>query len=176
MADGYGLALVGGEGLDFGAEAGDDGGADEDAGDVAVEALHGEGVFKAVDLGAEGVAADGDVEEGEGVLGSAVDFLGLFDLFGHEDHAHAGSPDREALGGAVLNGFAEAVAGEEEADSGGFAAGDDEAVDGLEMFGSADFEDLKGGVSEALKGLDVFVEVALEGEDADGLGHRQGGV
>ena len=128
MAHGDDLVVVGGDRFDLVAGAGDDGGADEDSGNGFFDAFDLDGVFEAVDLGSEGVAADGDVEEVEGVLVTA------FDFFGHEDHSHTRAPDGHALFGHFLNGSSETVAFHEEADGGGFSAGKDEAVDLFQVF------------------------------------------
>ena len=115
LLDGDAVALVGGDGGDGGAVGGDDRGADEDGVDGFGESVDLDGVFEAVDLGSECVAADGDVEKGEGVLEFAGDRGGVFDGLAEEDHAHAGSPEGNVAGkGALANGVAEAVAFEEE--------------------------------------------------------------
>lgn len=85
--------------MDIRSGAGHDRGADVDAHDRVVDSFDTRFVFEAVDLGTESVAADGDVEEVEGVL------VASFDFFGEEDHAHASSPDRHSLSRAVLDGL-----------------------------------------------------------------------
>lgn len=166
LLDGDAVAFVGGDGGDGGAVGGDDGGAYEDGVDGLGESGDVDGVFEAVDLGAECVAADGDVEEGEGVLEFAGDGGGVFDGLAEEDHAHASAPEGEVAGeGALADGVAEAVAFEEEADGGGFSAGEDEVGDAFELFGGADFAD--GGDAEGLERVDVAFEIALDGEHTD---------
>ncbi len=166
LLDGNAVAFVGGDGGDGGAVGGDDGGADEDGVDGFGESADLDGVFEAVDLGAECVAADGDVEKGEGVLEFAGDGGGVFDGLAEEDHAHAGSPEGDVAGeGALANGVAEAVAFEEEADGGGFSAGEDEVGDAFELFVGADFAD--GGDAEGLERVDMAFEIALDGEHTD---------
>lgn len=165
------MAIEDGEGLYGGSEAGDDGGSDEDGFKGFFEALDGDEGLERVDLGAEGVSSYGDVEEAEGVLGGAGDALGLFEVIGKEDEAHAGSPDGHALSGSVLDGLAESVSLEEESDGGALAAGDHEALDLVKLVGGFDEPDLIWGQSRALEGIDVFVEVALDSEDSDGGFH-----
>lgn len=165
MFDGDDVAVVFGEGFDPFTGPGYDGRSDEDSGDGFFDAFDFDFVFKTVDLGAEGVSADGDVEEVEGVLVAA------FDFFGHEDHAHAGAPDGEAFFCLFLDGRAEAVAFHEEADGGGFSAGEDEAVDFVQVFGGADFFGGESFLIQALDGFDVLGEISLDGDDSDDLRH-----
>ncbi len=58
--------------------------------------------------------------------------------------------------------------GQQFQERGGFAAGDDEAVDVVEVFGLADEGDRR---SEFFEAAAVGVEIALECEDTDGHGN-----
>ena len=111
-----------------------------------------------VDLAAVGVALDGDVEGGEGFL------RGVLDVLGEEDGAGAGAEGGGGLDEG-LEGVEEAVALEEFEEGGGFAAGDDEAVEIGEFGWSAD--ELCGD-AEGSERFGVGFECALQGEDADG--------
>ena len=122
FADEDGEAVAGGEGFDVGAGAGDAGGADEDHLEWAAGELGRGGEDGGVDLAAVGVALDGDVEGGEGRL------RGILDVLGEQDGAGAGAEGRRGLDEG-LEGVEEAVALEEFEEGGGFAAGDDEAVE-----------------------------------------------
>ena len=121
-----GRAVAGGEGFDVGAGAGDAGGADEDH----LERAAGEGGFGGEDggvvLAAVGVALDGDVEDAEGGLRRVGDF------FGEEDAAGAGAEGGFGVDEGV-EGVEEAGALEVLEEGGGLAAGDDEAVEVVEL-------------------------------------------
>ena len=85
------------------------------------------------------------------------------DFFGEQNAAGAGAEG--GLGAdEVLQGGEEAVALEKLEEGGGFAAGDDEAVDVGEFFGLADEDRLGSGFAQ---GCGVGFVVALDGEDAD---------
>src|SRR5277367_2509693 len=124
-------SVAGGEGFDIGAGAGDARGADEDHLERAAFEFCRRGEDGGVDLAAVGVALDGDIEGGEGGL------RGVFYVFGEEDRAGAG-----AEGWCGFNeGFErieEAVTLEALQKGGGFAAGDDEAVEIYEFGWGAD--------------------------------------
>ena len=159
FADGDGLALVFADRVDVGAAMGDDGGADEDGGHGFGDAVDIEGVLERVNLRAEGVTADGDVEEAEGEL------VGPFlDLFCKQDHAHAGAPDGEAAFMSFSERLVEPGSLHEHADGRAFAAGDDEAGDVLEVFGRPN---LLARSTDLAEGIEVALEVTLEGQDAD---------
>jgi hypothetical protein len=111
----------------------------------------------AVDLASVGVALDGGVEDGEAFLRGIEDFLG------QKDAAGAGTEGR-LLADEALEGIEEAVAGEELEEGGGFAAGNDEAVNVGQLFRLADEDGFGSGVAE---GCCVGIEISLNGEDAD---------
>jgi hypothetical protein len=121
-------AVAAGKGFDLRAGAGDARSADEDHLEWAAGEFGGGGEDSGVDLATVGVAFDGDVEGAEGGLG------GMLDVFGEEDSAGAGSEGRDGLdeGG---EGIEEAVALEELEHGGGFASGNDEAIDAGLAFG-----------------------------------------
>ena len=154
-----------------GAEVGEARGADVDG----FEGAAGEGCgFEAdggVVLAAVGVAFYGGVEDGEAALGRVED------LAGEEDGAGAGAEG--GLGAdEVLEEVVEAGAFEVLEEGGGFAAGEDEAVDEPFVFRVDEFggvADEGGAGAEFGEAGGVDLEGALEGEDADagwGFGHR----
>ena len=114
------------------------------------------GLNSGVDLAAVSVALDGGVEDAEALLRRVRDFRGEEDASGAGSEGGLGADE-------VLKRGEEAIALEKFQESGGFAAGDDEAVDGGEFFGLADEDGFRAGFAE---GLGVRVVVALEGEDA----------
>lgn len=125
-----------------------------------------EGEDGGVALVAVGIALDGNVEDAEAALGGMADFAG------EEDGSGAGAEDGLAAG-VVLKSVEEVVAVEEFEHSGGFAAGQDEAVETGEGFGGFD---QRGSCAGFFEGGCVALVVALEGEDADtrGTGMSQG--
>ena len=135
----------------------DAGGADEDHFERAAGELRFAGLDGGVDLAAVGVALDGGVEDAEALLRRVRDFGGEQDASGAGAEGGLGADE-------VLEGGEEAVALEKFEEGGGFAAGDDEAVDCGELLGFADEDGLGAGFAQ---GLGVGVVVALEGEDAD---------
>ena len=127
------LIVVVGENFCAGTGLRHDGGTNEYSGDGFFDAFHFDFVFKAVDLGAESVAADFDVEEIKAILVAALDGAG------HEDHSHTGPPDGHSLLAFGNDRVTESIALHEEADRGAFSTGKDEAVDVFELFGRTDF-------------------------------------
>lgn len=93
---GHHFVVISGQFLDVFADPGNDGGADKNAGYGFSEALHGDFVFETVDLRAEGVPFDSDIEEVERVLGLA------HDIVSHHDHAHARTPNGHAFFGSFF--------------------------------------------------------------------------
>jgi hypothetical protein len=136
---------------------GDAWGADEDHFERDAFEFCGCGEDGGVDLAAVGVALDGDVEGGEGFL------RGVFYVFCEEDCSGAGAEGGRGFDEG-LEGVEEAAALEEFEEGGGFAAGDDEAVEICEFGGSAD--ELRGD-AESCEGFGVGLECSLQGEDAD---------
>jgi arginase len=166
LADGHHLALVLGKRLDLWPKPGHDRGANEDGGERLLEALHIKLLFETVDLGAEGVALDRDVEQTERVLLRASG-----NLLGHEDHAHAGAPEGHAFAGASLQRLAEAVPLQEQAHGGAFASGQDRPADSFQIFHRAHFGNAVLGQSASAEGFDMLLEVSLNRQDADLFGH-----
>jgi len=110
----------------------------------------------AVDLASVGVAADADVERAEAGL------RGILDFFGEQDGARAGSEG--GLGVNELLELFESGVAEKLEESAGLAAGDDEAVDLVELLGLLDEHNFR---AEFFETAAVSVEVALQGENTD---------
>src|SRR5262249_36833460 len=146
------------EDLDAGADLCDGGRADEDEA-ARAGVVHG---LEAVELGAVGVAVDGDVEPAEAVLLRRHRAR-------HEDEAGAGAEDRPAGRGERLERRLEAAAGDEAELRRALAAGEDEPVEIVEVGGGADEAR---GQPGGLERLGVRVEAALEGEDTDDDGQN----
>lgn len=114
-----------------------------------------------MNLGAKGVALNGDIEEAEAELGTT------FDLCGKHDHAHACAPDWHSVAGALDDVLVEPNHLHEEGYGRALSAGDDQSFDLVKFLGGADFENLVGGFSGAGEGVDVFFKIALDGQDSD---------
>ena len=142
------------EDFDAFADVLDFGGADEDHfdGRGAEETL----ADGAVDLASVGVAADADVEGAEAWL------LGILDLGGEQDGAGAGAEG--GLGVDEIFQLGEAFFAEKFQERAGFAAGDDEAVDGVELLGLFDEDDFG---AEFFEAEAMGVEIALQGQDSN---------
>jgi len=110
-----------------------------------------------VDLAAVGIAFDDCVECAQAAL------RGVADVAGKQDGTGAGAEGGFGVGEG-LEGVEEVTSVEEFEDGGGFAAGENEAVELVEFIGIADFDRVGAGLSE---GSGVGGEVALNGEDAD---------
>ena len=154
LADSDGIVPFCGEDFDAFADVLDFGGTDEDHfdGGGAEEAL----ADGAVDLASVGVAADADVEGAEAFL------LGILDLGGEEDGAGAGA--KGGLGVDEIFQLGKAFFAEKFQERAGFAAGDDEAVDGIELLGFFDEDDFG---AEFFEAKAVGVEITLQGQDSD---------
>ena len=124
-------AVAAGEGFDVGSCVRDARGADEDHLEWAAWEFCWLGEDGGVDLAAVSVALDGDVEGGERFL------RGVFYIFCEEDRSGAGA---EGWSGCDegLEGVEEASTLEEFKERGGFAAGDDEAVEICKLSWCAD--------------------------------------
>ena len=152
-----GKTLAAGQDFDAGPGFDDPGRADEDHLQRATGQLGWCDEDGRVDLAAVGVALHDGIERREAALGGIADFAG------QQDGSSTGAED--GLGGAeVLQSFKEIVLVEEAEDGGGFAAGEDQAIDGGELVWLADFDGLGAGFG---KGGGVGGVVALDGEDAD---------
>ena len=110
----------------------------------------------AVDLAAVGVAADADVECAEAFL------FGILHFGGEEDGPGAGAEG--GFGVDELFELFESGLAEQFQEGAGLAAGDDEAVDGVELLGLF-YEDNFG--TELFEPAAVGVEIALQGQDSD---------
>ena len=141
-----------------GPHAADDGRADEDGFQVAA-VRHGDARDAAVDLAAVGVALDGDVHQTEACL------RGMRHFARQQNRAGAGAEDRLLLGEA-LERFGQVFLIEQLEHGGAFAAGDDQAVALFQVGNGAHFDGMAAG---ALDGFAMRFEIALEGQNPDGL-------
>ena len=106
-----------------------------------------------VDLATVGVALDRGIEDAEGALGRVKNFLR------QQDSSRAGAEDG-LFAAEILQGLEETVPVEEAEHGGGFAAGQDEAVQAGQLLRLADLDGICAGLGE---GLRVAGEVALDG-------------
>jgi len=150
-----GIVALGGKDFDVGTDALDPGGADENHfRGLAVELPFPDGT---VELAAVGVAADADVEHAQTFLFRILDFAR------QEDCTRTGA--KSWLEVDELLEFLKSLFAEEFQESGRLAAGDDEAVDLVELFGFADEGDVG---AEFLEPFAMRVKVALQGKNTDG--------
>ena len=140
----------------FGSDALDERGADEDGMERVVEALDGEVRFEAVDLPAEGVALDAQVHEPDAAVR-----LTTLDVAGKQDHARTRAPHGQAALGGVLDGLFEGVEDQELADGRALPAGDDQAVQILQVLWGPNFADDDRRVGAAQHGR-VLGEIPLD--------------
>ncbi len=124
LADEDGVAVAAGEGFDLRADGGDARGADEDHFERAAGQRGGLVEDAGVVLAAVGVALDGDVHGGERGLRR------VGDVAREQDGAGAGA-ERGGVADERAEDVEEAVALEVAEEGGGFAAGDDEAGEGV---------------------------------------------
>jgi hypothetical protein len=110
----------------------------------------------AIDLASVGVAADGDVERAQAVL------LGIVDFVGQENRTGASTERR--LPAHELFQFFESGFAQQLEEGTGLAAGDDEAVDFVELLGFLDKHNFG---AQLLEPLAVSVKVALQGKNTD---------
>ena len=158
VLDEDGLALVFGEDGDSLSDFFDDGAANENH----FERLFGERASAEEDVAGElaavAVAENGHIEELERILRR------IFDVRGKKNRTGTGAENGVALGGELANGFVEAFFPEELELGGGFAAGENEAIAGLDIGDGANFN---GRRSEFAEAGGVRGEVTLDGEDTD---------
>ena len=109
-----------------------------------------------IQLTAKGIARYFDVHQTEQRLGAA-------DILREEDRARAGTPNGVALA-ELAQWLHQAEVVREFTDGGGFAAGEDEAIQPFKMFGQAY---LGGFHAETLEHGNVFGEIALNGKDTN---------
>jgi len=168
LPDNDGIAAFGGEDFNAFSDVDDLGGADENHFEgrfakssvmrIAGPFASNEPAFadRAVDLASVGVAADADAQGSEAGLGR------VFDFGGEKNCAGAGAEGRlyfDELPELLESGVAEKL--EEGA---GFASGDDEAIDVVELFGLFDEHNF---CAQLFKPAAVSVEIALQGQDSD---------
>ena len=152
-----GLAIVFGEDGDSLPDCFDDGSADEDH----LEWFFGEcgrtGEYIASELAAVAVAENGHIKELQGIL------RGILDMSGEENRSGAGAEDgvffRE-----LADGVEEAFFLEELQLSGGFPAGENQAIAGVEVGYGTHFDRVS---AEFAKASGVGFEITLHSEDAD---------
>jgi len=121
--------------------------------------------FEGLALPAEGVAADGDVQAAERLLGCAGKIgCGIGDPVREQDHACARSKDRQTLCYVLPKGVGKVEGARQFVDRGGLAAGDDEAVQAIELLGTADSNALCAG---GFRSAEVLAEVSLQGQDTN---------
>ena len=154
LAHGYGIVALGGDYFYAFADVFDFGGADEDHfyGRSAEKAF----ADGAVNLASVGVAADADVE------GAQARLLGILDFGREKNRAGAGSESR--LGVNEVLESRESLFAEKFEEGAGLAAGDDEAIDGIELVWLFDEDDFG---AEFFETSAVGVEIALQGQDSD---------
>ena len=162
LPDGDGIGTLGGKDLDAFSDMGNFGRADENhfqrgfiefALRVANKRALADG---AVDLASVSIAADADVEGAKTRLG------GIFDFFGEEDGAGAGS--ESGLCAYKILQLSESGIAEEFQKSSGFASGDYEAVDLVELLRLFNEDDFG---AEFFEAAAVGVKIALQGQDSD---------
>ena len=153
LPDGDRVGAFGGDDFYAFADVLDFGGADEDHFQwCGAQEAFADGT---VDLAAVGVAANADVECAEAFL------FGILHFGGEEDCSGAGAEG--GLGVDELFEFFESGRAEELQECSGFAAGDDEAVDGVELLGLF-YEDNFS--AELFEPAAVGIEIALQGQDS----------
>ncbi len=152
-----------GEHLHAAPRAGDDGRPDEDGAQrVGPEGGRVQVGLEAFDLGAVGVAVDGEVEDAETGLVVARD------LGGQDDESGAASVDGKIVFEEIRERIEQPEADQQFADGRAFAAGKDEAVQALKLRGEAHRPPL--GAALGQRGQ-VPLEVALKREDSDFFRH-----
>ena len=155
------IFAFGGDDFDGISYALDFGGADEDHFEwrwfFIERALH-EPTFAdgAVDLASVGVAADADVECAQAEL------FGILYFGRKQDCAGAGAEG--GFGVDEVFELFESFFSQQLQERAGFSAGDDEAVDGVELLGLFDQDDFG---TELFEAAAVRVEIALQGQDSD---------
>ncbi len=155
LPDGDRITAFSGDHFDAGADALDFGGADEDhfCGFAAELAL----ADRAVNLQAVGVAANGNIKHAQPFL------RGILDFMGQQNCASAGAECR--LGANELLELLESGLAQEFEKRAGLAAGDDQAVDLVELLGPFDEHNFS---TQLFEPFAVRVKVALEGKNTNG--------
>jgi hypothetical protein len=162
LADEHGEVVAAGKYLDRGTGFKDARSANEDHFKWLAGKGRGRDENGGVDLAAVGIALDDGVEDAEAALRRVAD------VAGEQDGSGAGAEGGFGVGEGCER-VKEVAAGriptfKEFKDRGGFAAGEDQAVELIEFIGIADFDGVGARLSE---GSGVGSEVALDGEDAD---------
>ena len=169
------MAFLSGDGRAVG-QAGDDAGvavgghqaraADEDGQErlAAAQPVDVDGGDEAVDLAAEGVALDLDVHDPQERLVARLAVAPQ--VAGHEDHPRARAP-HGFLGRERVQRGHQAVGRGQLADGRALAAGDDQAVEPVQILRQPHFHRL---YAQRAQDVDVFDKGPLQGEDADSHG------
>jgi hypothetical protein len=154
LLNSYGIVAFGGDYFYTVADMFDFGCADEDHldGRIAKQTF----ADGAVDLAAIGVAADADVEGAEAGLLRILDF-------GCQKN-RTGARSESWLRVDEIFQLFESIFAEKFEEGAGFAAGDDEAIDGVELLGLFNEDDFG---AEFFETPAVGVEIALQGQDSD---------
>jgi len=130
-----------------------------------VQALEVQVGFEGLALAAKSVAADSDVEAAEGLLGRTGEIGRRICNVGREqDHACTGAVHGQALADVLAEGVGKVKGPGQLIDSGGLAAGNDEAVQTVQFLRTAHGHGLG---ACGFRGTQVLTEVALEGQDTD---------
>lgn len=115
--------------------------------------------FKGINLPAERVAAYGDVQPAEGLLGVAGHVPGgIGNLVGKQNHACTAAIDRQPGLDPFLQGITKSKDAGQLVDRGGFPTGQDQPVDAGQLCGAAHTD---GTGSAGFDGAGVFAHVAL---------------
>jgi hypothetical protein len=109
----------------------------------------------AIDLASVGVAADSDVEGAQAFL------IGILYFGGKEDGS--GARAKSGLGANEVLQFSESLFAKQFEERAGFAARDDESVDGVELLGLFDEDNLG---AKFFKTAAVGIEIALQGQNS----------
>lgn len=121
---------------------------------------NGEGNFKGGHLSSVSVASHRDVESAETPLITSP----VSDVRRQQNEARARAEDRQLFFQSGRENLAQTRRREQVRDRGGFATGNDECVDRVELLHRSHGRDVG---TDALQRRDVFANVTLKGEDAD---------
>ena len=162
-----------GQHLNIGSDPLDPGGADEHRTDQTVKAAEVDIALKGVNLAAEGVAAHRHIDGPQrGCLPAGL--AGVENLTGQQDHSGARTVGRHAGGQSLPQRFEKVEFPQQQADGGGFPAGNDQSVHGIEFGATPHSGRLRPGLAQC---GEVFPRIALQCQHADFCAaHLTGGV